>query len=85
MTDVRAGVAGDADAAGAGHPSAVALRAALAGSGVEADVEADGRLAVIVPRGMAGALMTATLRAALVAAARADGFTHCAVDLPPAA
>lgn len=61
-----------------------ALRAALDAAGVEAALEMDGRLVVVVPRTMAQAAEAMRRRASLVAAARADGYTHCAVSLPSA-
>lgn len=65
-------------------PVSPVLRSALAAAGLEAAVEVDGRLVVVVPRSMAEAAEATRRRASLVAAARADGFTHCAVELPSA-
>ena len=62
-------------------PDAAALAAALAGAGLVADVEVDGTLAVLRPD--PGALAgLAAARAAVVAMARAHGFTHAALELP---
>ncbi len=74
-----------AEAPGAGRGGApadgAALRARLRAEGHDVEVESDGTLALLVPRGGDVAALAAA-RAAVVAAARACGFTHVAVELP---
>ena len=64
-------------------PEAERLAAALAGMGVRAAVEAQGRLAMLTLRDRAG-LPASAVRAAIVAAAREAGFQSVAVDVTAA-
>ena len=57
------------------------LREALAGLGVDAEVKARDRLAVIAARSAVGALTDRGLRDRVVAAAARAGFSHLAVEL----
>jgi hypothetical protein len=60
------------------------LTSSLAALGVAADVECDGHLAILRPRGSESAARqpwTAEVRAAVVDAARRCGFTHVALEL----
>ncbi len=59
---------------------AASLEVALRGEGFDVRVEADGRLALIVPSAAADAL-DARLRERAWPLARAAGFTHAAVEL----
>lgn len=78
-------VSSPSDAATDGRDRAGALAAALAALGLAASVEADGALASIALARWSGPpdapILDASLRRAIVAAARAHGFTHVALEI----
>jgi len=78
-------VSSPSDAENGGRDRAVALAAALAALGLVASVQADGALASIALGGWPGPpdapIVDAPLRRAIVAAARAHGFTHVALEI----
>ncbi len=61
--------------------SADQLRAALGSQGIECDVEAHGRLAVVVAGEAAAEWSTPALRAMVVELAADAGFTHVALEI----
>ena len=70
---------------GQGDGRAAALAVALADLGLRASVRADGNLAIIAigaPPAPEVPWVDAPVRRAIVAAARAHGFTHVALELP---
>ncbi len=63
-------------------PDPSALAAELAALGLDARIEADGRLAVLhAAEESVARLADGALRADVTTAARRSGFTHCAVAL----
>ena len=62
-----------------------ALRAALAGAGLTADVEARERLAIIRAPDPAASRMIVAQRARVITLAAAHGFSHVALEIGPAA
>lgn len=65
--------------------SAEALRSALAGAGLAAEVEGRERLAVIRATGPAAARAIVAQRARVITLAAAHGFSHVALEIGPAA
>ena len=61
--------------------SALDLAASLESLGIQCDVEAHGKLAVIIPTGRLG--IDAKTRRAIVAAGKAHGFTNVCLELSP--
>jgi hypothetical protein len=61
--------------------SATALAAALRADGVDCEVEARDRLAVVRERDGGDALIDPAVRRRALALARAHGFTHLALEL----
>jgi len=67
-----------------GTGSVAAFTAALRALGLECDVEAHDRLAVLVPRDATADLSRPALRRAVQQLAEEHGFTHVAVELADA-
>lgn len=65
--------------------SAEALRSALAGAGLAAEVEERERLAIIRPAGVAASRAIAAQRARVITLAAAHGFSHVALEVGPPA
>ena len=65
--------------------SADALRSALAGAGLAAEVEQRERLAIVRPAGPAASRAIAAQRARVITLAAAHGFSHVALEIAPAA
>lgn len=65
--------------------SAEALRSALAGAGLAAEVEERERLAIIRPAGAAASRAIAAQRARVITLAAAHGFSHVALEIGAAA
>ena len=65
------------------HVASAALAAALADAGLDVEVEAHGRLAVLLARGDVPTLADPALRQRATALAAAHGFSHVALDLSP--
>lgn len=65
--------------------SADALRAALAGAGLDVNVEERERLAIIRAAGPAASRAIAAQRARVITLASAHGFSHVALEIGPAA
>jgi len=61
--------------------NAASLGTDLVGLGVDCDVEARERLAIVRPQSDVGQFARAETRAAVVRAARLHGFTHVAVEI----
>ncbi|MFL5581737.1 MAG: ATP-dependent sacrificial sulfur transferase LarE [Gemmatimonadaceae bacterium] len=80
--NVLGGVGRDAVAtSGASEPDATALARDLAAGGLSCEVERVQRLAVLAAAGLCERLADAREREAVLARARARGFTHAAVEL----
>ena len=63
--------------------NAVALSAAIANLGIDCALEARGGLALLLPTGDGvAALQVDETRRAVLALAKAHGFTHVAIELP---